>query len=91
MYSNYLYDDRDAFKDLYVDVTDEVPSPAIETSLPLPASSHPKSENLISSLFSRFSGGENNLVTILILLFLLFDSDDDEKFIILALALLMGI
>ena len=91
MYNNYLYDDRDAFKDLYVDVTDETPSPDIQTSAPVVAHSHSKSENLISSLFSHFSGGENNLVTILILLFLLFDSDDEEKFIILALALLMGI
>lgn len=83
MYSNFLYDDKDAFSDLFVDVSDEnVPTPPPEEK-PKPTS------HGIKSLFSGLSSG--NLITTLLLFYMLSDCDEDERLIILALYFLMGI
>ena len=83
MYSNFLYDDKDAFSDLFVDVSDEnVPTPP-------PEEKTKQVSHGIKSLFSGLSSG--NLITTLLLFYMLSDCDEDERLIILALYFLMGI
>ncbi len=100
MYNHYLYDDRDAFEDLYVDVS----APKPEESEPEPPKSDAPSPDAqpapkvqqhggggLSALLARFGHGENNFVPLLILAFLMLDAEEDERIIILALALLLGL
>lgn len=86
MYSNFLYDDKDAFSDLFVDVSeeDQIPSPP-----PEPESKPASAFGGIKSLFSNF--GSNSLVPMLLLFYMLSDCEDDERLIILALYFLMGL
>ena len=101
MYNHYLYDDRDAFEDLYVDVSAPEPE-APEPEPPKPDAPPPDDQPApkaqqhgggggLSALLARFGRGENNLTSLLILAFLMLDAEEDERMIILALALLLGL
>ena len=85
MYSNFLYDDKEAFNHLFVDVSEDEPAPppTTEDKPAKPASSG------LKSLFSSFDSG--NLITLLLLFYMLSDCEEDERLIILALYFLMGI
>ena len=84
LYSNFLYDDKDAFDHLFVDVSEEIPaSPTVESEPAKPAS------HGLKSLFSSFDSG--NLNTLLLLFYMLSDCEEDERLIIIALYFLMGI
>ena len=86
MYSNFLYDDKEAFSDLFVDVSDEHAPPAPE---PPP---EPKSTPVFGGIKSLFSNlGNGSLITALLLFYMLSDCEEDERLIILALYFLMGI
>lgn len=82
MYNNFLYDDKDAFADLFVDVSEEsAPKPEKPPAAPVSGG--------IKSLFSGLKG--DNLVPLLLLFYMLSDCDEDERLIIIALYFLMGI
>ena len=84
MYSNFLYDDKEAFSDLFVDVSEETPPPPIESKKETKPAFH--------SIKSLFSGLENSsLITALLLFYMLSDCEEDERLIILALYFLMGL
>ncbi|MBR5478703.1 MAG: hypothetical protein IKU84_00830 [Clostridia bacterium] len=86
MYSNFLYDDKDAFSDLFVDVSEEhtTPTPHEEKK--------PDSTSVFSGIKSLFSGfGNGGMLTTLLLFYMLSDCDEDERLIILALYFLMGL
>ena len=85
MYSNFLYDDKEAFADLFVDVSDE--------TVPPPTNDEKKeSKSVFSGIKSLFSGfGNGSIITVLLLFYMLSDCEDDERLIILALYFLMGI
>lgn len=85
MYSNFLYDDKDAFSDLFVDVSEENSPPP---EIPPEPAKKPASHG-IKSLFSGLGSG--SLITALLLFYMLSDCDEDERLIILALYFLMGL
>ena len=83
MYSNFLYDDKDAFEHLFVDVSEEAPPPIEPKKEAKPA---------FHGIKSLFSGFENSsLITALLLFYMLSDCEEDERLIILALYFLMGL
>ncbi len=88
MYSNFLYDDKEAFADLFVDVSEEE-----QDSPPAPPSQpEHKASPVFGGIKSLFSGlGNGNLITVLLLFYMLSDCEDDERLIILALYFLMGL
>lgn len=87
MYSNFLYDDKDAFSDLFVDVSEENAPTACPQDSPKPEAKH--GFHGIKSLFSGLGSG--NLITALLLFYMLSDCEEDERLIILALYFLIGL
>ena len=86
MYSNFLYDDKDAFSDLFVDISEEDVKPEPEEQKK--AAGIPVFGGL-KSLFLGFGSG--GILTTLLLFYILSDCDEDEQLIILALYFLMGL